>query len=121
MQDQNINETQKTTSPQPPSAPQQSDSMQVLMPTQNKDSIISYYLGFASFLPVIGLFTAIAALVYASKALKLYKIKPTPGAKGHALTGRWLAIVLLPFHILGALFVIMPIILLIIAAIVEIT
>lgn len=89
--------------PQLTSSPQHDPTLQTLMPTKNKDSLISYYLGFASFLPLVGVFAAIGALTYSSRAMQKYNANPTPGAKGHAMTGRWLAIFTLPFHLLGLL------------------
>lgn len=81
--------------PVQPSDPANSAAFQTFMPTQNKDAIICYYLGFVGIIPGIGLPFAIAALVYGRKAMKQYKLNPTPGAKGHAVTGivlAWLAI-----------------------------
>ena len=71
--------------------PANSAAFQTFMPTQNKDAIICYYLGFVGIIPGIGLPFAIAALVYGRKAMKQYRLNPTPGAKGHAITGIVLA------------------------------
>lgn len=67
------------------------DQYQTLFPTKNKYSLISYYFGFLGLLPFIGLPFAILAIVFGIKALNKYKINPTPGAKGHAVTGIILA------------------------------
>lgn len=63
------------------------DQYQALFPTKNKDSLLSYYFGFLGLLPFVGLPFVILAIVFGISALKKYKINPTPGAKGHAVTG----------------------------------
>lgn len=78
---------------QPAPQVQNSDLSQTFMPTQNSDSLVAYYLGFVGLLPFIGLPFAVAALVYANKAMAKFRENPTPGAKGHAITGRVLAII----------------------------
>ena len=87
----------------------QDDTAQILMPTKNKYSLISYYMGFAAIIPLIGFWCAIAAIIYASKAMKLYKEHPTPGAKGHAITGRILGIIFLSIHIISIILFVLPI------------
>ena len=79
--------------PQPVTTMSSEDlAFQTLMPTKNKYSLISYYMGFLGLLPFVGFPFAIAAIIFANKALKLYKTNPTPGAKGHAIVGMVLGI-----------------------------
>lgn len=87
-----------------------SAAFQALMPTQNKNAIIAYYLGFIAIIPVIGFPFAIAALIYGKKAMKQYRENPTPGAKGHAITGIVLAWIALAGWILFGFFMVLAII-----------
>jgi hypothetical protein len=64
---------------------------QTMMPTKNKPAILAYYFGIAGFVPFIGLPFSYLAIKYARKALLQYKDNPTPGAKGHAKAGLFLA------------------------------
>ena len=64
---------------------------QYIMPTDNKPSIYAYYFGVAGFIPFIGLPFTFLSLKYGHQAMKLYKEKPTPGAKAHAKVGIYLA------------------------------
>ena len=67
------------------------DLAQIIMPTENKYSIKSYYFGCIGFIPFIGLPFSILAIKNGRKAKKQYEEKPTPGAKSHYLVGMSLA------------------------------
>ena len=103
MNPQNITEPtpQNTNSviqdnPDQPVKPEQTKedlTMQTLIPTKNKFALKSYYFGCIGVLPFIGLPFSVLAVTNYMKAMKLYKENPTPGAKGHAITGLVLAII----------------------------
>ncbi|MBP9853207.1 MAG: hypothetical protein QG629_436 [Patescibacteria group bacterium] len=75
--------------PQPQQNFGNDDSFQRLLPTKNKDSLLSYYFGIFGLIPipVIGNVLAVLAIVFGHKAMKTFRTNPTPGAKGHAMTG----------------------------------
>lgn len=76
---------QPTEQPQQPAA--ERDTFQTFIPTKNPLSLWSYYCGIAGLLPFLGTLPAIAAIVTGILALRKYRENPTPGAKGHAITG----------------------------------
>ena len=76
-------------SPQP--NPSQ-ETMQTLIPTQNKPALFAYYFGVFGLIPFLGLPLAIVGIILGIMGLKKYKANPTPGAKGHALAGLILGI-----------------------------
>lgn len=63
------------------------DAFQKMIPTKNVPSLISYYLGIFGLIPFLGLPFAIGAVVLGHIAMKQFRANPTPGAKGHAMTG----------------------------------
>lgn len=75
---------------QQPSPIQQSpaeDSLQTFVPTKNKPALMAYYFGVFGLIPVLGLPLSIVAIVLGIMGFKKYQQAPTPGAKGHAMTG----------------------------------
>ena len=78
-----------------PEAPQtdqpQNDSVQTLIPTKNMPSLLAYYFGIFGLVPILGLPFTFAALIFGIIGLKRFARNPTPGAKGHAITGLVLA------------------------------
>lgn len=82
----------------------QDDSMQTLIPTKNMPALLSYYFGIAGLIPMLGLPFTMLALIFGKKALKLYAINPTPGAKGHAVTGITLGSIQLVLFLLFIVF-----------------
>lgn len=80
------------------------DSMQAWIPTKNMPALLSYYFGVFGLIPFLGVPLAVAAVILGIIGLKRTKVTPTPGAKGHAITGLVLGIfellVLLAFIIL---------------------
>ena len=90
---------------QPPLPPQnQLSNYQAWMPTKNKPALIGYYLGFIGLLPAVGLPFAIAAIVLSVIGLLKHKQHPTPGAKGHAITGLILGIIPIALSIIVLFF-----------------
>lgn len=65
----------------------ESDATQVFLPTKNMPALLSYYFGVFGLIPFLGVPLAIAAVVLGIIGLKRFKLNPTPGAKGHAITG----------------------------------
>lgn len=61
--------------------------MQAWIPTKNMPALLSYYFGVFGLIPFLGVPLAIAAIMLGIRGLKKAKITPTPGAKGHAITG----------------------------------
>ena len=88
--------------------PTSTDSLQTLIPTKNKSALMSYYFGVFGLIPFFGIPLAIAAVVLGIIGLNKFKQKPTPGAKGHALTGIILGSIEL---IIALLFIVLIIIL----------
>lgn len=82
------------------------DGIQTLIPTKNKPALLSYYFGIAGLVPILGLLFSILAIVYGKKGLKIYSTNPTPGAKGHSITGMVLGIIQLIAFVLFVLFLI---------------
>lgn len=84
-------EAPTNTQPMPPTnygQPQPNDNLtQTIMPTKNPASIVSYYCGVFGIIPFLGLPLTIIAIIFGHKALAQWRKQPTPGAKGHALTG----------------------------------
>lgn len=78
-----MNPTQSASQP----APEPYDHIQAMIPTKNMPSLLSYYFGVFGLVPIIGLPLTIAAIILGFVGLKQYKKNPTPGAKGHAITG----------------------------------
>ena len=79
-----------TNNPQPPL---NDDLTQKFLPTKNMPSLISYYLGVFGLIPILGIPLSIAAIIFGYIGLKRFKANPTPGAKGHAMTGIVLGVV----------------------------
>ena len=77
-----------------------SDTFQTFVPTKNMPALLSYYLGLAGLLPFLGLIFSLLGIIYGLKGLKLYKLNPTPGAKGHAMFGTILSAILFAVHFL---------------------
>lgn len=73
--------------PPVPGASAADDSLQVFLPTKNMPALLSYYFGVFGLLPFLGVPLAIAAIVLGFIGLSRFRQQPTPGAKGHALTG----------------------------------
>ncbi len=48
---------------------------------------MAYYFGVFGLIPVLGLPLSIVAIVLGIMGFKKYQQAPTPGAKGHAMTG----------------------------------
>jgi hypothetical protein len=104
-------ENQQTQPSASPSQPQQyveqiqpqpmveSDGFQAMIPTKNVPSLVSYYCGVFSFIPFVGIILCIAGILFGIKALNLVKVRPTPGAKVHAIIGIVLCSALLLVHI----------------------
>lgn len=67
--------------------PTSQDDFQTFIPTKNKPALFSYYFGIFGLIPFFGIPLAIVAVVLGIIGLKKFKQNPTPGAKGHALTG----------------------------------
>lgn len=80
---------------------------QVIMPTKNPASIVAYYCGIFGLIPIVGIPLAIIAIIFGHKAMALWRVQPSPGAKAHAMTGLILGyfelVVLLAFVILMAI------------------
>lgn len=70
-----------------PAAPATDDNLQVFLPTKNMQALLSYYFGVFGLIPFLGAPLAIAAIVLGIMGLHKFQQNPTPGAKGHALTG----------------------------------
>ena len=66
---------------------QSDDVRQTLIPTKNMPALLSYYFGVFGLIPLLGLPLSVAAIVSGLIGMRKYKMKPTPGAKGHAVTG----------------------------------
>ena len=84
---------------------QQNNVSQTVMPTKNPASIVSYYCGVFGLVPIIGFPLSINAVISGHKAMKLWRIQPTPGAKGHAMTGLILGYIELAVFAAFAIFV----------------
>jgi hypothetical protein len=70
---------------------------QTILPTKNKFALKSYYYSCIGIFPVVGLPFSILAITNGRKAIKQYRINPTPGAKAHTRFGIGLAAVELVF------------------------
>ncbi len=70
-----------------------------MIPTKNMPSLLSYYFGVFGLIPILGMPLTIAAIILGFVGLKHYKKNPTPGAKGHAITGLVLGFVQLAVFI----------------------
>jgi hypothetical protein len=95
MEPQQTQPPQQQLSQQP--SPSNDEVFQAFIPTKNKSALLAYYFGIFGIIPIIGLPFAIAAIVLGYKGMALYKSNPTPGAKGHAMTGLvlgWVSIAL---------------------------
>jgi len=72
----------------PPGMPQrQPDLLESMIPTSNPDSLISYYLGLFSIMPLLGLPMSIVALVKGRKALLFTKEHGVKAGATHARVG----------------------------------
>jgi len=84
---------QQSAQPYPPHAvPQDDTAMQRMIPTKNMPALLSYYFGVFGLIPFLGFPLAIVAIVLGVMGMNQFKQKPTPGAKGHAITGLVLGI-----------------------------
>lgn len=63
------------------------DTMQALIPTQNKPALFSYYFGIFGLIPLLGLALSVVAVILGVIGLNKVKQNPTPGAKTHAMIG----------------------------------
>jgi hypothetical protein len=79
--------------PQPQQQTQRVDDLQQKwIPTKNMPALLAYYFGIFGLIPFLGIPLAITAIVLGIIGLKQFKQNPTPGAKGHAMTGLVLGI-----------------------------
>lgn len=85
-------------SPQPAGNMVDSNGFQSMIPTKNVPSLVSYYCGVFSFIPVVGFVLGIVGLIFGFKALAIVKQRPTPGAKVHAIIGIVLSLIFLFIH-----------------------
>ena len=58
-----------------------------LIPTENKPALFSYYLGFLSLLPAIGIIAGPAAIILGFMGISKANNVRRAGGKGHAITG----------------------------------
>ena|SRR3990167_7003054 len=85
--------------PQPPVVPAGAQVIHVdsgidrVIPHKNPPSLVAYYTGLFSFIPLIGAPLAIVAIVAGLKGLKLVKQQPEVYGKVHALVGLILGII----------------------------
>ena len=107
MENDSLNQPHETDAPQPAAAFHESDTLQTLMPTKNMPSLLAYYFGVFGLIPFLGLPLSVAAIILGKKGLNQFKKQPSPGAKGHAMTGLVLGIMEL---VVFALFVLLMII-----------
>lgn len=70
-----------------------------MIPTGNPKALAAYYIGLASLIPCLGIFTAPVALYLGIKGLKAYNENPASFGKGHAITGIVLASIGLAYHL----------------------
>jgi hypothetical protein len=67
------------------------DFISTMVPAKNPPSLVAYYLGILSCIPVIGLPCAIIALIQGVKGVKLANSNPEAKGKTHAIVGLVLA------------------------------
>jgi hypothetical protein len=61
--------------------------LSVIIPYRNPRALASYYLGIFSLLPVIGIFSAIAAIILGIMALRYRSAHPEAKGGAHAIIG----------------------------------
>ncbi len=64
-----------------------------LIPTNNPKALISYYLGFLSLLPVVGLLAAVPGLILGVQGVREAARLPDYEGHGHAIVGIVLCVI----------------------------
>jgi len=81
-----------------------------MIPTENPDALVSYYVGLFSILPLFGLFMGPFAIWKGRSAKALAKERPEVAGKTHAAVGIGCGLVGTLFNVLIVLFILMLVI-----------
>jgi hypothetical protein len=65
----------------------QPDGIAAIIPYKNPKSLVAYYTGVFSLIPILGLVLGPIALIFGILAIRYRQQRPTAGGMGHAITG----------------------------------
>ena len=75
-----------------------------LVPAQNPDALIAYYMGVFALIPCVGVILAVVAIIFGVRGLGACKRSPGLPGKGHAITGIVMGTLVIIGHLLVTLF-----------------